>query len=167
MSTAADHRVTHMNSDEIDHIRELLNPSLGRLGVDLVSLTWHGRGRQGTLRVVIDKPGGVDLEDCERVSLAASAVLDAHDPIAGRYLLEVSSPGAERPLSKLEDYLAALGRRVNVRYRSGMGEAVVEGRLLSASDRLLELETRVSRNRTRMAQVAMGDVLGARIVVDI
>ena len=156
-----------MNSEQVERLRSLVVPSLTQCGVELVDLQWGGRGNSGVLRLTIDRPGGVDIDDCERVSVAVSAVLDAHDPIAGRYSLEVSSPGAERPLSRLEDYLAALGRRVNVRYREGSAEMIVEGRLLSASNDALEVETRVSRNRTATRMVPTSEILAARIAVDI
>lgn len=159
-------------------IAELLRPSLAHLGVDLVDVHWSGRGRGAVLRVVIDRAGGVTLDDCERVSNAASAVLDAADPIESSYRLEVSSPGAERPLRTVEEWRAALGRRVNVRLRSGDGERVVEGTLVALSLESddgnppadlrgsADIETR-ERNRRRMETVPLDAVLAARIAVDI
>lgn len=156
-----------MNTEQVEQLRRLVEPSLSHCGVEFVDLQWGNRGHGGVLRLTIDKAGGVSLDDCERVSVAVSAALDAHDPVAGRYALEVSSPGAERPLVALEDFLQALGRRVNVRYRSGDGEAIAEGRLLSASADAVEVEARVSRNRTRTVMIALPEMLSARIVVDI
>jgi ribosome maturation factor RimP len=108
----------------------------------------------------------VSLDDCERVSHAVGAVLDAYDPIAGRYALEVSSPGAERPLRSEEEWQAAVGRRINVRLRSGDAEMIIEGRLLHLDDASVEVEAR-DRNRRRLTTVARADVIAARIVVDI
>jgi len=159
-------------------IAELLRPSLEHLGVDLVDVRWSGRGRGAVLRVVIDRAGGVTLDDCEHVSNAASAVLDAADPIDTSYRLEVSSPGAERPLRGVEDWRNALGRRINVRLRSGDGERVVEGMLVALSLEArdgepaselrgsADIETR-ERNRRRMETVPLDTVLAARIAVDI
>ena len=154
-----------MNTVTPDDLRELVTPSLRHSGVELVDLQWH-RGRTAILRLVIDRPGGVTLDDCERVSIAVGAVLDAYDPIAGRYSLEVSSPGAERPIRSREEWLGALGKRVNVRYRAGEGEAVVEGRLLATADDSVEIEVR-DRNRTRSAIVPTAEIIAARIAVDI
>ena len=167
-----------MNTDTASQIADLLRPSLGHLGIDLVDVHWSGRGRGAVLRVVIDREGGVTLDDCERVSNAASAVLDAYDPIEASYRLEVTSPGAERPIRTADDWRNAMGRRVNARLRSGDGEQVVEGALVSLSvetpvdgdGRALhgtaDVEVRDKR-RTRRETITLDDVIAARIVVDI
>lgn len=151
----------------IDEIRLLIEPTLRGCGVELFDAHFAaGKGR-GALRVMIDKPGGVTLEDCEKVSTAVSAVLDAFDPIANAYMLEVSSPGAERPLNNAEDWKKALGHRVNVHFKAGEGETIVEGRLVGISDEHVELEVRVSRNRETLTAIQLADVLAAHIAVDI
>lgn len=154
-----------MNTVSTDQLTDLVQPSLRHLGLDLVDLQWRP-GRSSTLRLVIDSPAGVTLDDCERVSHAVGAVLDAYDPIAGRYALEVSSPGAERPLRTDAEWRAAVGRRVNVRLRSGEAELIVEGRLLGLDDTAVEIEAR-DRNRRRLTSVPRSEVVAARIVVDI
>ena len=154
-----------MNTVTPDALRELVLPSLSHLGLDLVDLQWRP-GRTSILRLVIDRPSGVTLDDCERVSHTVGAVLDAYDPIASRYELEVSSPGAERPVRSEDEWRAAVGRRVNVRLRSGDAETVVEGRLVALDDDSLTLEAR-DRNRRRTHVLARADVAAARIVVDI
>src|SRR5438105_11426758 len=90
-------------------IGELVRPSLTHLGLDLVDVRWSGPGRGAVLTLVIDRPGGVTLEDCERASSVVGTVLDAYDPIDTSYRLEVTSPGAERPLRGAEDWQRALG----------------------------------------------------------
>jgi ribosome maturation factor RimP len=154
-----------MNTVSTDQLTELVQPSLRHLGLDLVDLQWRP-GRFSTLRLVIDCASGVPLDDCERVSHAVGAVLDAYDPIAGRYALEVSSPGAERPVQTEAEWRAAVGRRLNVRIRSGDAEMIVEGRLLHLDGQNAEIEAR-DRNRHRLTTVARADVIAARIVVDI
>ena len=161
-----------MNNETAQQIADLVRPSLDHLGIELVDVRWSGRGQGAVLRLIIDRDGGVSLDDCERVSKAAGAVLDAYDPIVSSYRLEVSSPGAERPLHTLDDWRNALGRRVNVRLRSGDGERVVEGRLMSvsaggdAAGWAAEVETKDKR-RTRLETVVLDDLIAARIVVDI
>jgi ribosome maturation factor RimP len=154
-----------MNTTSTEVLTELVQPSLRHLGVDLVDLQWRP-GRSSVLRLVIDSASGVGIDDCERVSHAVGAVLDAYDPIAGRYSLEVSSPGAERPLRTESEWQGAVGRRVNVRVRSGDAELIVEGRLLHLDDASVEIEAR-DRNRRRLTAVSRADVVAARIVVDI
>src|SRR5207253_10220329 len=161
-----------MNNQTAQQIAELVRPSLDHLGIELVDVRWSGRGQGAVLRLIIDRDGGVSLDDCERVSKAAGAVLDAYDPIVSSYRLEVSSPGAERPLRTLDEWRNALGRRVNVRLRSGDGERVVEGILVSvsaggdAAGWAAEVETKDKR-RTRLETVVLDDLIAARIVVDI
>ncbi|MDQ6847105.1 MAG: ribosome maturation factor RimP [Candidatus Dormibacteraeota bacterium] len=154
-----------MNTVSTEQLTELVQPSLRHLGLDLVELQWRP-GRSSVLRLVIDSVQGVSLDDCERVSHAVGAVLDAYDPIAGRYALEVSSPGAERPLRTELEWQSAVGRRVNVRVRSGDAEIIVEGRLLHLDDTSVEIEAR-DRNRRRLTTLPRADVIAARIVVDI
>jgi ribosome maturation factor RimP len=154
-----------MNSDT-RAIADLVTPSLDHLGVDLVDLQWSGGGRGAVLRLVIDRAGGVTLDDCERVSNAVGAVLDAYDPIDASYRLEVSSPGAERPLRTLDDWRAALGRRVNVRVEDDGSETVLEGRLVGISDSAAQLEIK-DRRSTRAQEIPLETVAAARIVVDI
>ena len=155
----------HSNTVSTEQLTDLVQPSLRHLGMDLVDLQWHP-GRRSILRLVIDSDSGVTLDDCERVSNAVGAVLDAYDPIAGRYSLEVSSPGAERPIRSEEQWRAAVGRRVNVRVSAGDAELVAEGRLVELDDTELRLETR-ERNRRRIVTLPRADVVAARIVVDI
>jgi ribosome maturation factor RimP len=147
----------------LDRITALVEPSLRQLGVELYDAEWVARGRTPVLRLLIDKPDGVDLDDCARVSHAVSAVLDAYDPIEDRYELEVSSPGAERPLRTDQDWERALGRRVNVRFRHGDDEAVLEGRLteLILSDDSITLEAKEGRTLVPV-RIARADVLAAR-----
>ena len=92
--------------------------------------------RPGVARVVVDRQGGIDLETIEDVSRAVSRLLDAHDPFpGGRYTLEVSSPGLERPLRTPAHFKRAVGEIVTVRTYAGTeGERRVRGKLLEAGD---------------------------------
>ncbi|MGA8015243.1 MAG: ribosome maturation factor RimP [Candidatus Dormiibacterota bacterium] len=149
-------------------LRDLLGPAFEQLGIELVEVQWRGSGGRGLLRLIVDRPGGVDLDDCESASMAASAILDAYDPIDVAYSLEVSSPGAERPIRTEDEWRAAVGRKVHVRFRSGEeAEQVVEGRLLAAGGPSLEIEARVAKGRPRLVSVPAASVLAARIAVDI
>lgn len=156
-----------MNTPDTKALTDLTRPMLEQLGVDLVDLQWKGRGRDSILRLIIDKPGGVDLDECERVSTAVSALLDAYDPIQGTYSLEVSSPGAERPLVDQKDWESAVGRRVNVRYKSGeRSEMIVEGKLLALESDKAEIQIK-DRNKTSRIAVDLHAVIAARVTVDI
>lgn len=152
-----------------DRVRDLLLPAVDQLGLHLVDVSWHqGRGR-AILRLTVDRPGGVTIEECGRASEAASAVLDLRDEILpGPYSLEVSSPGAERDLASEEDYQRALGRRVRITLRDGESQTVVEGRLVSLGSDELDLEViRPKSGRLRSWRVSRKAVAGARVVVDL
>lgn len=156
-----------MNTEDVAGIASLLRPSFAHLGIDLVDVHWSGHGRGAVLRLTIDRGGGgVTLDDCERASNTASAVLDVSDPIDHPYRLEVSSPGAERPIRRPEEWVAAVGRRVNVRLREGESELILEGKLGSVAGDAAEIEVR-DRRTTRAVTFSIEAVVAARIVVDI
>lgn len=103
------------NAVEFRHrIHELLENDIDSYGYELVHLELMGREKSRVLRLYIDAPGGVDLDDCVFVSQQVSRLLDVEDPISGTYSLEVSSPGIERPLAKREHFEEAVGERIEV-----------------------------------------------------
>src|SRR5437660_12578144 len=108
----------------IEEIRALLEPTIAHMGYELYGLRQMGPGGR-TLQIVIDSAEGITLDDCERVSHVAGPLLENADLVGGgRYHLEVSSPGAERPLRSRAEYERFAGHRVNVRHRTGASEAV-------------------------------------------
>ncbi|MEX2963703.1 ribosome maturation factor RimP [Microbulbifer sp. TYP-18] len=100
-----------------EQLEELLAPVVASLGCELWGIDYQTHGRNALLRIYIDADRGIAVEDCEKVSRQASAVLDVEDPISGRYTLEVSSPGLDRPLYRLEHYQRFVGSRIEVRLR--------------------------------------------------
>lgn len=85
-------------------LAEIVTPTIEGLGFELVRIRLMG-GNTKTLQIMADRPeGGIDVEDCGRISVAVSAVLDVEDPIEESYTLEVSSPGIDRPLTRLKDF---------------------------------------------------------------
>ena len=98
-------------------IEEIAAGLLPSLGLELVEVEYKREGHGMVLRLYIDRPGGVTLDDCSEVSRELSALLDVEDVIPGRYTLEVSSPGLNRPLTKEADYLRSIGRLVKIRTR--------------------------------------------------
>jgi ribosome maturation factor RimP len=160
------HKHLEVSDDALARITDLVLPSLTQCGVELYGAEWDGRSTPPTLRLRIEKPGGVNLDDCEQVSHAVAAVLDAHDPISSAYTLEVSSPGAERPLQAPEQWRRAVGSRVNVRFRSGDADTVVEGRLLAVGEDGVDVEVR-ERRRLGSVHVLFGDLVAGRLAVEI
>lgn len=97
---------------------ELLEPVVQGLGYEWVGAEFDGHQR--VLRIYIDTPEGVTLEDCSKVSYQVSGVLDVEDPIPGRYQLEVSSPGLDRPLFTLEHFVRFSGAMVRLQLSSAL-----------------------------------------------
>ena len=114
-----------------DRVRELVEPALAAQGLELVDVEQQAK----VLRISIDRPDGIDLDAISTASQLVSAELDRHDVVPGRYVLEVSSPGVERPLRTPEHFRRFVGTTVNVRTVAGTeGERRIQGTLEEADD---------------------------------
>ena len=119
----------------------LIEPLAGRLGYELVDVEYSAGRSSATVRLFIDRPEGVGIEDCERVSREVSALLDVEDPIPTAYTLEVSSPGFDRVLRTRAHFERFAGSRVFVELAAPReGRRRYTGTLLSAGEAGVELE---------------------------
>jgi ribosome maturation factor RimP len=100
--------------DVVSRVTDIAEQAAAPAGIEIVEVELKGSGRSHLLRIYIDRPEGVTHADCELVSRAVSAALDAEDPIPGTYELEVSSPGVERKLGKWQDWQRFAGKKVKV-----------------------------------------------------
>jgi ribosome maturation factor RimP len=127
---------------DIERVREIAAQVGASSGVEVVEVDMRGSGGSRMLRVFIDKPGGVTHEDCANVSRELSTVLDVEDAVpGGPYVLEVSSPGLDRKLSRPADFERFTGSRVKVTTRTPVnGNKHFEGRLQSFQGGRLTLE---------------------------
>ena len=152
----------------IPTIKELLEPTLKHMGYELYSLDQSGQSGR-TLRISIDHDEPITIEDCERVSRVAGPLIDHSDLIAGPYYLEVSSPGAERPLRSHGEYERFNGKRVNIRYRSGVeSETVVEGQLVAVDGAGIAVQAPGARGRAPVIlHISWDDVVAGRLAVAI
>src|SRR5437867_13317494 len=110
--------------DETDRgalIEEAVSPVVGEHGLELVDLEWRGLRPRGVLRLFVDKPGGIEVGDCERLSREVGDVLDAAAVIEGGYDLAVSSPGLDRQLREEREYRWAVGKQVRCWLAGGGG----------------------------------------------
>lgn len=124
-----------------DELAALLGPTVERLGYELADLEVRLGGKNGLVRLFIDSPEGIGLDDCEKVSRAVSALLDVEDPVPGNYDLEVSSPGLDRKLRKVEHFQRFIGQIVKVKLRFPLeGRRRFRGKLLSADDENIVVE---------------------------
>ena len=119
----------------------LLEPIVEANGLELVDLEFVKEGVKWYLRVYIDKDGGVNIDDCELVSRALEAKLDEKDPIEQAYILEVSSPGIDRPLKKEADFVKYQGEIIDVKlYKAVNGSKQYQGKLLGLENGVLSIE---------------------------
>ncbi len=116
-------------NQELEHIEkrieEILEPLLEERRMVLVDIDLRGAGRRYVLRIFVDKEGGVTINDCADLSEELSAILDIEDPIPGPYILEVSSPGLDRVLTKDRELRWAQGKRVRVLTEKGEEKGVL------------------------------------------
>ncbi len=146
-------------------VEQLAEPVVRELNLELVEIEYKKEGPNWFLRVFIDSEAGVNLDDCEAVSEKLSEVLDAEDPIKDAYFLEVSSPGAERPLKKEADLKKAVGKGVYITtYEPVNGQKAFEGVLTSFDDGLLLIETKV-KTRKITYSVPYEKVANARLSI--
>ena len=154
-----------------DNVTELLEPIVATLGVELVDVEFNG----GTLRVTVDQDGGITTDVLANVNRNIGPILDQHDPIPGRYTLEVSSPGVERRLNTLAHYRRAVGENVIVKLFPGQEQRRLRGELLSVNDAdggagsvvvdAVEIDG-VDLDDTVRHEISLADVSKARTVFD-
>jgi ribosome maturation factor RimP len=145
----------------ITAVRDSLAPVVAALGLALYDVELHGSGKARTLRVTVDKDGGVDLEAITEVTRAVSPVLDGEPSLAGSYLLEVSSPGLERALRIPAHYAGAHGSTVSVKLRTDTGTQRVHGVLVDSDDRGCVVDGDDGRH-----EIAYDDITQARTVFE-
>ncbi|WHY88091.1 ribosome maturation factor RimP [Neobacillus novalis] len=146
-------------------VEELAAPLIQELGLELVEIEYVKEGKSWFLRVYIDKENGVDIEDCGLVSERLSEKLDEIDPIPHNYFLEVSSPGAERPLKKDKDFQMAIGKNVVIKtYEPIDGEKNFEGTLLEFNGQTLKIEVKI-KTRKKSIEIPYEKVANARLAV--
>ena len=153
--------------ENLEHrIQETAIPIAKALQVDLIEVKCHGRGSGTTVRVTIDKPGGVGIDDCEQLHHSLSRALDVIDPVPHAYRLEVSSPGLDRPLKHQQDFQRSIGKLVRITLLQPLqGEWVVVGRLAAVRDHELTLIVQ-TRSGTKNLALGMQVIAKARLEVE-
>jgi len=132
-----------------------------------VDMEFLKEGKNWFLRIYIDKPGGIDIEECALISEKVSEALDAidPDPIPQAYFLEVSSPGAERPLKTEADMQNAIGKYVHLSFYQAIdGEKFYEGTLKEVNDDYVVLTIRI-KTRTKDIEIERKQIANARLAI--
>lgn len=154
-------------SSVVETVTELVTPILEEYQFELVDIEFVKEGKSWYLRVYIDKPNGINIEECALVSDQLSEKLDncEPDPIPQAYYLEVSSPGAERPLKKERDYQRALNSYVNISlYQPIDGCKVFEGTMVELTATELTL-VYMDKTRERSVVIPRDKIAKARLAI--
>ena len=152
-------------ADDMMHEREarlyaLIEPTVSSLGFELVGVMWRGGRSRGLVRVYIDHEEGVTVDDCARVSHRIAGLLDVEDPMPGEYDLEVSSPGADRPLFVERDFVRFAGAGLKVTLRGpSAGRRGFTGTLGGYEDGVVLVDEHGTEHR-----FAIPDIESARLV---
>jgi len=134
------------------------------MGMEVVLVEIKGDGRGSVVRTFIDQPGGVSLDDCERFSRRFSVSLDVEDWIPSSYVLEVSSPGVNRPLTKEADFERFRGHNAKVRTRILLeGQKSFKGKIVGVTEGRLELEVAPGKQ----IRIALMDIEKANLIADL
>ncbi|MCY8464456.1 ribosome maturation factor RimP [Bacillus atrophaeus] len=154
-----------MSKKVIDTAREMAQPIADNLQLELVDIEFVKEGQNWFLRVFIDSDNGVDIEECAKVSELLSEKLDEADPISQNYFLEVSSPGAERPLKKRADFDRSLGKNVYIKtYEPIDGVKVFEGELAEFDGQTVTVEMTIKTRKKRI-NIPYEKIANARLAV--
>ena len=126
---------------DFNDLKLLIEPAVNKIGYELTDLEMKWNGENNLIRLFIDQPEGIGLEDCEAVSQQIGMLMDIEEPIKDDYVLEVSSPGLDRRLTKIDHYLQFLGNEVRVKLTIPQnGRRNYKGNLLSANEDFIEVK---------------------------
>ena len=163
-------------SVELERVREIVDRVAGSNGLEVVDVELRGGGKARMLRIFIDKPAGVTHEDCANLSREVGTILDVEDAVpGGSYVLEVSSPGLDRKLSRPEEFQRFIGSRIKVTTRNPLnGSRHFEGRLESFSNGRLKLDLTPLRKKPKreaveaqILEIEFADIEKANLVPEI
>ncbi|HLR66175.1 ribosome maturation factor RimP [Virgibacillus alimentarius] len=154
-----------MSSKVVEITEELVQPILKEHNLELVDIEYVKEGKDWFLRVFIDKEGGIDIAECGAVSELLGEKLDEKDPVKDAYFLEVSSPGAERPLKTKEDLAMNINKNIHVKlYAPINGEKEYEGLLKEFSNNLATIEYK-DKAKKKQVEIPYEKIAKARLAV--
>ncbi|MFF3840899.1 ribosome maturation factor RimP [Streptomyces sp. NPDC001930] len=157
-----------MSTTQSDRLRGLVEPLVHARDLDLEEIEVSRAGRRGLLRIVVDSDEGVELDACAELSRAVSEKLDETDAMGeGEYVLEVSSPGADRPLTEHRHYVRAIGRLAKLQLTTDGAAEELVARIMAVDEDGLDLEVPGVKGRKPTARrVAFADIAKARVEIE-
>ncbi len=152
----------------LGRVQEVISPILWSLGLELVEVVCVGQGSRSVVRVLIHKPGGVTISDCELAHKALGPALDVADPFSHPYTLEVSSPGLDRPFKRIEDYRRAVGKQVTLKLKQPReGQWKVTGELSHVDEQAVVLTVPGAKTGSETLTLEPETIAEARLFVKI
>lgn len=146
----------------VSEIEEIVLPIIDEFEYELVDVEFVKESGEWYLRIYIDKEGGINLDDCTKVSRRVSDKLDEVDPIDFGYYLEVSSPGLDRPIKKDKDFVRFAGKKIKIKlYKALDGKKVFEGILLGLEDNVITIDVNgneVKIDKSLASSVRLNDI---------
>ncbi|MBO8189668.1 ribosome maturation factor RimP [Streptomyces spirodelae] len=157
-----------MSTTQSERLRGLLEPLVSKRGLDLEEIDVTPAGKRRVLRVVVDADDGVQLDTCAELSRAFSEVLDESDAMGGApYVLEVTSPGADRPLTEQRHFRRAVGRLIKVQPTEAAGGGELTARLTAVDDAGVDLQVPGVKGRKPTARrLAFDEIAKARVEIE-
>lgn len=158
-----------MGKERIEAVVERLgNEVAAELGYELIEVEYRKEGPDWVLRLFIDHENGIGIEDCQRFSEALGVVLDEKDPIPGKYLLEVSSPGIERPLKKDRDFVRFAGKMVEIKLIKPINNRkTYRGELMGITGDDSERKVALKINDSNILEIPRNEITKANLIFDI
>jgi ribosome maturation factor RimP len=142
-----------------EKITALLSPVISEANYELVELQLVPRKSSSLLRVLVDRVGGITLDECAELSHRISYVLEVEDPIENRYTLEVSSPGLDRPLTTVADFRRKAGELILLSLREGDRVNQVEGKIVKVEGDQVVLSVDDSEQRFSLTDIVKGKII--------
>lgn len=146
-----------------EKVRGIAKPIVDSLGYELIDVEYLAGGNRAKLRLFIDKEGGVTLDDCEKASRYVGYALDVEDPMSTSYVLEVSSPGLDRPLKKPSDYERYKGRLVKIKTKVPVNNQMVFIGRLSG---IINEKVKIKLDGEKDLSISLDDISLARLEVE-
>ncbi|WLR43508.1 ribosome maturation factor RimP [Bacillus carboniphilus] len=152
-------------SKVVEEVEPLVLPILEELNLHLVDMEYVKEGPNWFLRIFIDSDTGINIEECGLVSERLSEKLDQIDPIPHQYYLEVSSPGAERPLKNDSDFVQSIGKNVAIKlYQAIDGKKNFEGELVKFEENIVTLSVKIKASK-KLVEIPKEKIASARLAI--
>lgn len=149
-------------------VKRLGNQVAADLGYELLEVEYRKEGPDWVLRCFIDHENGIGIDDCQRFSEALDVVLDEKDPIPGKYLLEVSSPGIERPLKKDRDFIRFAGKMVEIKLSKPINNCkTYRGELMGMVGDDSELKVALKIDKSNVLEIPRNEIVKANLILEI